>query len=167
MTTLAAMNQRTLRAACQLAGISGYAAMTVAAMRTVLAQASGREIDAEYVAPARTLTVTTDPVHRTPGSRTVALEMGGRLNKHHNDDGSITVYSKSVKVFRTLATEGDDAADEDYDPENDVAKFAAKWFGRGKPQLWGRETAGHRWKSKAKLAADAAAADALLTDGAA
>jgi hypothetical protein len=106
-------------------------------------------------AKTTTIEVTTSPTAKTIPVRVAQVEKGRRLNRHYNDDGSITVYAAGLKVFRTLPTEGDDAADEDYDAEGAVEKFARRWFGSGKPVLFGKSTYGHNWKNK-KAAAKAA-----------
>lgn len=97
--------------------------------------------------------VTTQPTALAIPVRVAQIEKGRRLNRHYNDDGSITVYAAGLKVFRTLGTEGDDAADESYDAEGEVEKFARRWFGSGKPVLFGKSTYGHNWKNKSKKAA--------------
>lgn len=137
----AAMGQKELRAACKAAEITGYGNMTVAQMREALASAT---------TTVRTMAKTTEPLRKAHAVRTVAIPYGSRLNRHYNDDGSVTLYARGVKVFRTLATEGDDVEiDEDYDAEAEVEKFAHKWFGAAAP-VWGKTTHSHNWKNKKK-----------------
>lgn len=92
--------------------------------------------------------VTTQPTAKTIPVRVAQVEKGRRLNRHYNNDGSITLYAAGLKVFRTLPTEGDDAADEDYDGEGEVEKFARRWFGSGVTPVFGKSTHGHNWKNR-------------------
>lgn len=147
----AEMNQKELRAACKDLEISGYAKLTVAAMRDAI------ELYSAGKQPTKSVAVHTAPVAKTIAPRTALVAKGGRINQHHNDDGSITLYSAGLKVFRTLATEGDgdDVAEEGYDPDAVVAQFCAKWFGTS-AHKYGKTTYGHNWKSR-KVAASTSA----------
>lgn len=138
----AEMNQKDLRAACKAAGISGYGNMTVDAMRAALAAPKKGDVVAK----------TTEPLRKAHQPRVALVPKGSRLNKHHNDDGSITLYARGVKIFRT-ASEADienGEVSEDYDADAEVAKFVARWFPKGSTPVYGKTTYGHNWKSTKK-----------------
>jgi hypothetical protein len=137
---VATMGQKALRTACKAAGISGYGNMTVDAMRAALA------------APAKgeSLAKTTEPNKKGQEARTVLVAKGSRINKHHNDDGSITLYAQGIKIFRTASDQDmeDGLVSEDYDADAEVDKFVARWFAKGSTPVFGKTTYGHNWKSK-------------------
>lgn len=92
--------------------------------------------------PAAVVTVTTEPTAKTIPVRTVDVPRGRRLNRHYNDDGSITLYAAGVKLIRLGGEEdGEDA-------EEAAEKYARRWFGSGKPVVWGKTTHGHNWKNR-------------------
>lgn len=153
-TTLAKMDRTALRAAASAAGLEGYTKLGVVELREIIADRLGTTIDAEFVTPRRTMTVTTEPVRRAIAPRVVSVPFGSRINKHYNDDGSITLYAAGIKVHRTLATEGDDVEiDEDYDGEAEVEKFCKRWFGAAEHKF-GKTTHSHNWKKPAKAPAE-------------
>lgn len=147
------MNQKTLRAACKDAKISGYGNLTVAAMREALDALATAGTDKETVA------VTTQPIRKAHVARTVLVEKGVALNRHHNDDGSVTLYAKGVKVHRTASDQQieDGEVAEDYDADADLERFYSRWFGQGQ-RKFGKTTYGHNWKRRAAAPAEGVAA---------
>lgn len=99
-----------------------------------------------------TIEVTTAPLRKV-APRVATIVKGSRVDKHYNNDGSITLYVSSVKIFRTAGDneiENGEVSDE-YDAEEAADKFLRKWFGR-KEFTIGRVTHGHKWKKKVKAA---------------
>ena len=114
--------------------------------------------------PVATVEVTTQPLRKAHAPRVVSIPKGSRVNRHHNDDGSVTLYAKGIKIFRTASDQQieDGEVAEDYDADEAIEKFLKKWFGR-KEYVFGKTTHGHCWKNKKRLAEEAAA---LVTDAA-
>jgi len=145
MTTYNQMDRSALRTAAKNAGITGYSEWGVAALRTALVEKTGIAADQEV---KQVFVKVTEPFAKTIVAREVQIPFGAPLNRHYNDNGSITLYAKGIKVFKTLSTEGENAeADEDYDGDEAVEKFAKKWFGP-MAHKFGKTTYGHNWKSK-------------------
>ena len=108
-------------------------------------------------APA-VLVKVTEPLRKAHTPREVSIPKGGRINRHHNDDGSITLYSAGLKVLRTATDDQIENGEvaEDYDAEVVIERFLAKWFGKA-DRKFGKVTHGNNWKNRK---ADAASADA-------
>ena len=107
----------------------------------------------------KTRTITTQPTSKKIAPRTVEIVTGTRVDRHHNDDGSVTLYARGLKIFRTASDEDVERGEvaEDYDADEAIEKFLKKWFG-GREWLLGRTTHGNFWKkTKAKREAEAAA----------
>lgn len=73
-----------------------------------------------------------------------------RVDRHINDDSSITVYIKGVKVRKFGGDENEEASEEEME---DVDAFIEKWLGRKFPKktggwVYGRTTQGHNWHTK-------------------
>lgn len=86
-----------------------------------------------------------------------------RVDRHWNDDSSLTIYIDGRKVRRFGGDENEDASEEEIeDPEGAAERFLTRRHPkRAGGWVWGRTTHGHNWHTKkakaARLAAEAAA----------
>lgn len=102
----------------------------------------------------KTVEITTQPLRRTVAPRVVAIPQGVTIDRCFNNDGSITLYAKGLKVFRTASEQDieDGVVSENYDAEEACTKFLRKWFGKNKEIVIGRTTHGHNWKNRKRTA---------------
>lgn len=73
-----------------------------------------------------------------------------RVNRHWNDDGSLTLYVGGIKLRRLGGEENEEASEEELEDPEAVAE---KYLGRRFPKkaggwVWGRTTQGHNWHTK-------------------
>jgi len=133
------------------------------ATRLKIVSIDGGQFGVAAIEPApRTVVRTTEPKARRLQPRTVEIVTGTRVNRHHNDDGSITLYANGLKIHRTASDEDieNGLVAEDYDADEAIDKFLRRWFGH-RPWLFGKTTHGHNWKTtKARREAAKAAAEA-------
>lgn len=87
-----------------------------------------------------------------------------RVDRHWNDDGSLTIYVSGIKVRRFGGEDNEEASEAELE---DTEAFVETYLNRKFPRrsggwTWGRTTQGHNWHTKAakiaRLAAEAAAA---------
>lgn len=84
-----------------------------------------------------------------------------KVNRHYNDDGSLTIYVHGVKVRRIGGEDNQDASEEEIE---DPDAFSERYLGRRFPKntggwIWGRTTQGHNWITKRQKALRARIAD--------
>lgn len=77
-----------------------------------------------------------------------------RVNRHWNDDGSLTLYVGGIKLRRLGGEGNEDASEEELE---DTEAYAEKYLGRRFPKkaggwVWGRTTQGHNWHTKRQKA---------------
>ena len=77
-----------------------------------------------------------------------------RVNRHWNDDGSLTIYVGGVKVRRFGGEDNEEASEEEIE---DTEAFVESYLGRRFPKrtggwVWGRTTQGHNWHTKRQKA---------------
>lgn len=106
----------------------------------------------------KTLAIVTQPLAKRIAPRATEVVMGTRVNRHYNDDGSVTLYAQGLKIFRTASDQDveDGVVAEDYDADEAIEKFLKKWFG-AKAWEFGKTTTGHNFKNTKKAKADATA----------
>lgn len=73
-----------------------------------------------------------------------------RINRHWNDDGSLTLYHMGLKLRRLGGEDNEEASEEELE---DTEGYAEKYLSRKFPKnsggwVWGSTTQGHNWHTK-------------------
>ncbi len=102
-----------------------------------------REATAKY-----TITIVAE---ETPAEETKPKKLRAQtIDRHWNDDGSLTIYENGRKVRRFGGEENEEASEEEIE---DTESFVERWLNRRHPKKaggwkYGRTTQGHNWHTK-------------------